>query len=357
MRRRSTQTYIHLAIFLSILFYILSHHHQTPNKTFAWNTIRYQTTAKTLPSPHGTCPGLDTTSKPALVVARTTSDGDPAWLDALATKYHLCVYTVDSDDAEQRHASPFLRVPANRGHEAMPYLTFLIDNYDHFPSAGAVFIHGSRFAWHNDSPNYDNQDLLTALDIPAALEPHGYHNLKCDWGASMCPEREAKAQGSLETKASRWLQPYDARARSDALLPGALEVLFGGDGARVKPGANDAVRAQCCAQFVVSRTQVWRHTREEYVALRQWLLDSGREAAPSDDRVAGRIVSYLWHVLFMPQGEGVDLGVLNRDACPSAEACYCRLYGRCGLPGCSSPGRCVGQYSIPPGFKLPVRNG
>jgi hypothetical protein len=79
------------------------------------------------------------------------------------------------------------------------------------------------------------------------------------------------------------------------------------------------VRAQCCAQFVVSRDRIWQHGRDEYIALRQWLLDGsddgvarnaqrGSRAAPGDDRVAGRIVSYLWHILFASYGDkgGID---------------------------------------------------
>lgn len=126
----------------------------------------------------------------------------------------------------------------------------------------------------------------------------------------------------------------------------------------------------------VARDRVWQHSREEYVALRQWLLDGSsdsgknehlrsRNAAPSDDRVAGRILSYLWHILFMQQGgfdaqssssnahDGVDLERLNALACPRAEDCYCRLYGRCDLEGCEAPGHCHGQYVLPPGFRLP----
>jgi hypothetical protein len=84
----------------------------------------------------------------------------------------------------------------------MGYLTFMIDNYEHIPAAGAVFVHGSRFAWHNDAP-----ELLAALNISAALSPCGYHNLRCDCSASTCPSSSA-AQGSLETSLLATLQPY-----------------------------------------------------------------------------------------------------------------------------------------------------
>lgn len=174
------------------------------------------------------------------------------------------------------------------------------------------------------------------------------------------------------------VDPWDARAASDAALPKALLAIFGSD-AGEKLGRHETVRAQCCAQFAVSRERVRSHAREEYVALRQWLLDGmssevvggnsnsrvirRREGvAPRDDRVAGRIVSYIWHILFLDVGGagggsavdgGLELEKLNRAACPTAQECYCRLYGRCNLDRCRSPGSCAGQYRVPPGYKVP----
>lgn len=353
---------------------------QSNTKTFAWTTIRYKTTSTTLPTTRGICPGLKGNSKPALVVSRVAADGDSDWLDALANLYHLCVYTAD---APVNTHSTYLQVPANRGHEAMAYLTFLIDNYAEIPAAGAVFVHGARWAWHNDALEYDNAALLAALNLSTALVPSGYHNLRCDWSASTCSPSSAPPQHSLETTLSAVLEPWNARAISDAALPHALAVLFGGEeyasskgGRRLLLGRADAVRSQCCAQFVVARDRVWQHSRDEYFALRQWLLDGSgdsdinghsrsKNVAPRDDRVAGRILSYLWHILFIQQGQssaqksvsdaydGIDLERLNELACPPAEDCYCRLYGLCDLQGCRSPGHCDRQYLLPAGFRLP----
>jgi len=151
--------------------------------------------------------------------------------------------------------------------------------------------------------------------------------------------------------------PWDDRAVSDAALPKALASLFGG--AEAILARNDAVRSQCCAQFVVSREQIWGHSRDEYVALRQWLLDGSKKknknAAPRDDKIAGRILSYVWHILFMRQDsshDGLQLQQLNNLACPRADDCYCRLYGRCDLQNCKA-GDCFGEYRVPKDFKLP----
>lgn len=350
------------------MFIIYINRPQSNNKLFAWNKIRYETTSPTLPDARGVCPGLAGTSKPALVVARVTADGDTKWVDSLSDIYHTCVYTADAP--LDKH-SIYLQVPSNRGHEAMAYLTFIIDNYEHIPAAGAVFVHGTRWSWHNDDPNYDNVALLSTLNIASAVAPLGYHNLRCDWSVSTCPASDPP-QGSFETSFQAVLVPWDDRAVSDAALPGAFETLFGDvEGARIRLGRSDAVRSQCCAQFVVSRESILQHSRKEYVALRQWLLDGSsnsgdhsrnRNAAPRDDKVAGRILSYLWHILFIRQSQssfpgaddGVDLELLNKQACPRADECYCRLYGRCDLEHCTSPGSCQGQYRLPSDFKLPA---
>ncbi|KAL4935146.1 hypothetical protein BDV06DRAFT_207585 [Aspergillus oleicola] len=365
MHRRTRRTVFHLAVFIGILtLLILLNRPSSVQRTFAWSKIRYQSAARSLPDPRGRCPGLEKSNKPALVVSHVSSDGDTSWLTQsdLAKKYHLCVYDVDADPND---ASSNLRVPANRGHEAMAYLTFLIDNYADIPSSGAVFVHGSRWAWHNDAPDYDNAYLLSNLDVTSALQPTGYHNLRCDWSVSTCSS-SATPQGSYQMKFQSTVDPFDARAASDAALPKSLAAIFGGS-AEEMLSRHETLRAQCCAQFVVSRDRVRAHSREEYVALRQWLLDGtepvdARSAkalrdqgvAPKDDRVAGRIISYIWHILFLDVGgsDGVDLGVLNQAACPSAEECYCKLYGRCGLR-CRSPASCNGQYRVPPGYKVP----
>ena len=375
MRRRTRRSLFHLAVFVGILGLILFlNRPSSPGRSFAWTTVSYVTTAARLPEARGMCPGLTETDKPVLVVSRITSD-DSGWLAPLAEQYHLCVYTADAPpDSRSTH----LQVPANRGHEAMGYLTFLIDNYAHLPAAGMVFVHGSRWAWHNDAPDYDNAALLAALNVSAAMAPWGYHNLRCDWSVSTCSPK-TPAQSSLELSLQSVLEPWSARTASDVALPGALASLFSKDqvsldleGARVLLGRNDAVRAQCCAQFVVSRESVWQHTREEYVALRQWLLDGSddsqhspsppnRRAAPRDDRIAGRILSYVWHILFIKhevlRSEGsaaISLDQLNTAGCPRADECYCRLYGRCNLDWCTAES-CHGQYQLPPDFKVPAR--
>ncbi|OQO14794.1 hypothetical protein B0A48_00176 [Cryoendolithus antarcticus] len=364
MRRTTKKILVNFSLFgLALLFILyLNRSGRGSRKTFDWTTIRYQTTASKPPDAYGVCPGLATSAKAALVVARVAADGASNWTATLAERYHLCIYTADE---KPKDGSTVLRIPANRAHEAIPYLTYIVDNYDALPEA-SVFVHGSRFAWHNDHPVYDNLPLLQNLNVAAALSSSGYHNLRCDWSAGTCPPSTAP-QGSLETSMNAGLEPWNQRAVSDAALPSALLHLFGNgkDTRSIALGRSDAVRSQCCAQFVVARENIYQHSRDGYVALRQWLLDDGLNSAPKDDRIAGRVVSYLWHVLFLPRKgfaprssagvlEGIDLNRLNDMACPSAADCYCRLYGRCDLQHCTTKESCAGQYEVPKDFKLPA---
>lgn len=412
MHRKTRRTAIHLALFTIVLtLLILTNRLPGESQTFPWTKVRYVSPLSSIsessstststqlkepfPDTHGTCPGLSKSlKKPVLVVSHIAADGDTAWLteSGLSKKYHLCIYNVDDDTPLTSKKNTHLRVPANRAHESITYLTFLISNYDLIPSTGVVFVHGSRFAWHNDSPDYDNAVLLNDLKVDNAIEGIGYHNLRCDWSVGTCGDG-AVPQGSLQIGLQAVIDPWDGRVVSDAGLPGVLGVVFGsGSGSKENGskkgkailGRHDVLRAQCCAQFVVSQDAIWRHEREEYVALREWLLDGSSSssnpststaiggsgngsnsrilrqasllAAPKDDKVAGRMLSYIWHILFLDarvdgSGEEADLEKLNQLACPTAQECYCRLYGRCGLERCRK-GSC-GVYRVPPGYKVP----
>lgn len=365
MRRTTKRGLLNLGLFIAAVCFLLLLN-RSPSRSegfgFPWTSIRYRTKSGVILPSRGVCSGLKESTKPALVVAHVGSDGDTSWLDALQGLYHLCLYTIDTATTEdylttsRKQSNRHLQVPANRGHEAMAYLTFLIDNYANIPTSGAVFVHGSRFAWHNDEKTYDNAVLLRSLNTSSALAQTGYHNMRCDWSAGTC-QGDTPPQGSLETSWTAHLEPWNARAVSDSLIPQAFASLFGMQ--RASLGRRDQLRSQCCAQFVVSRENVWRHEREEYIALRQWLLEGGHNplAAPPDDRISGRILSYMWHILFLGDavrsGDLVELDRLNFLACPSAGECYCRLYGKCDLQTCTSLGRCQGEYVLPPDYKLP----
>lgn len=191
-----------------------------------------------------------------------------------------------------------LHPPKNKGREAMAYLTFLIDHYANLPSS-MVFLHphleGWPKAWHTDNGNYNNADSVRSLRLDYVQE-HGYANMRCIH-APGCPD---------EIQVSRQ-NPNHAAERA---MVDAWPFMFGGNFSDIP-----AVIAQpCCSQFAVSKDQVLKRTRKDYIRYRQWLLDS-----ELDDATTGRVFEYLWHVIF------------GKEAvyCPDLRECWCQQFGRC----------------------------
>ncbi|KAL4992018.1 hypothetical protein BDW68DRAFT_173648 [Aspergillus falconensis] len=199
-----------------------------------------------------------------------------------------------------------LKTPLNKGHESMAYLTYLIDNYDHLPSTIA-FIHSHRSgfltAWHVDAPLHDNVASLRSLRLDF-VQRNGYVNLRCNlnpgcgetyknkhnphvteavWteifeGTSTPPLNSSEANSRPSTTDDRETNPLHVQAESRSLpIP-------------------TQVAAACCAQFAVSRDQVLQRPREDYITIRQWVIDTDRSDASS-----GRVMEYLWHVIFGKQ--------------------------------------------------------
>lgn len=74
--------------------------------------------------------------------------------------WQAAIYTVNPTT----DSAPEYTNPMNKGHEAMAYLTYIIDHYHTLPSTLA-FMHSDRdgffSAWHTDTPHRDNVDALS----------------------------------------------------------------------------------------------------------------------------------------------------------------------------------------------------
>ncbi|PGH00710.1 hypothetical protein AJ79_08130 [Helicocarpus griseus UAMH5409] len=113
------------------------------------------------PSPSSPTPPLDDPQNEttrALIIASLQSD-DVSWalsLPSTTPSLTTHVYTVDN-------ASAPLTVPANKGHEAMVYLTYIIDHYHTLPAV-AIFMHAHETTWHkNDFLNSNSSLTVTRL--------------------------------------------------------------------------------------------------------------------------------------------------------------------------------------------------
>lgn len=149
----------------------------------------------------------------------------------------------------------------------------MIDNYHDLPPYN-FFIHAERFQWHNDDPDYDNIPLLQKFRL-SHLDEQGYVNMRCVWAIG-CPSEinpfVDEAQDDDEGVTTREI----FRHAFEELLPD-----------REVP---HTVGVSCCAQFALTREKIQSRPRDDYVRMREWLIN-----APLDDSLTGRVFEYLWH--------------------------------------------------------------
>ena len=163
----------------------------------------------------------------------------------------------------------------NKGHEAMAYLTYIIDNYASLPSVMAfVHPHRSGFlsAWHTDTPLHSNVDALNSLRI-SFVQQNGYVNLRCNWNPGCREEHRTNKHVTAEV----WREVFSGTSTD-------------------KGASHDAPRqvgAACCAQFAVSRSRLRERPLSDFEHFRKWIIDTDMTDAKS-----GRVLEFLWHIIF-----------------------------------------------------------
>ncbi|KAB2572816.1 hypothetical protein DBV05_g8515 [Lasiodiplodia theobromae] len=227
----------------------------------------------------------------ALVIARTTKE-DISWIDEAFGDDPLlekAIYTVDNP------VEPYI-LPANKGHEVMAYLTFIIDFYDDLPDI-SIFMHAHAAAWHNNELlEMSSAEMLKHMNIRKVIRD-GYVNLRCHRYPS-CPDH---------------LFPI-AKNNSEASIP--EEAVFADAWKEILPFEDvpEVVSQPCCGQFAVSRERIRLIPRAQYEHFRRWLMYTTLE-----DRVSGRVWEYIYQYIWL----GVP------QLCPKEHVCYCDLYGVC----------------------------
>lgn len=205
-----------------------------------------------------------------IVVASTTKE-DASWVYRHFAHWNPQVYTADNQSAA-------LTVPRNKGHEAMVYLTYIIDHYDDLPDT-ILFVHASRFQWHNDDPDYDMVPTLRNFQLPYLREA-GYVNLRCVWVIG-CPAE---------------IRPFEDEEHEDEQLREGKSVSAKGVFRRAfqelfpEVPVLALVAVSCCSQFGVTSATIRQHSRERYVRFRDWLLET-----TLDDSLSGRVMEFSWH--------------------------------------------------------------
>ncbi|OJD35983.1 histone-lysine n-methyltransferase 2b [Diplodia corticola] len=227
----------------------------------------------------------------ALVIARTSKE-DISWIDGVFGDDSLlqkAIYTVD------KPVQPYV-LPANKGHEVMAYLTFIIDFYDELPDI-SIFMHAHLVAWHNNELlDMSSAEILKHLNFRKIVRD-GYANLRCHRYPS-CPDHLFP----IAKNSSQWGIPEEA-----VFAEAWMELLPFEE-------VPEVVSQPCCGQFAVSRERIQMLPKAQYEHFRRWLMYTTLE-----DRLSGRVWEYMYQYIW--------LGV--HQLCPKEHACYCDLYGVC----------------------------
>ncbi|KAH0351683.1 hypothetical protein KCU83_g4025, partial [Aureobasidium melanogenum] len=229
--------------------------------------------------------------RPAIIAGAVTAES-LAWMQNMTEFYDTFPFVVTDSKAPSH-----LKVPANKGREAMVYLSYLIHNYDNLP-AYAIFTHGHRQAWHQER---DIVDMIHDLKVDA-LEQADYVSLRFSWSPSCPAELRPKHHDAVV-----WGDGDHVRETEDAIGE-AWSVLFPDE------ELPDTIASQCCAQFAVTRKAMQRRTKKDYIRMRQWLLETELY-----DAVSGRVFEKLWAYIML--GEAVH--------CPAPQTAACEYFGYC----------------------------
>jgi hypothetical protein len=228
-----------------------------------------------------------------VVVARQ-QDEDVSWLESSNLDVNKAIYVVDNSSL-----SPDYVVPRNKGHEAMVYLTYIIDHYNNLSDV-SIFIHSHQIAWHtNDLLDSDMVKTIAHLS-DAHVTRVGYFNLRChhepgcpDWLHLDRPDSELDTHRKMEERAFS----LDVWRELHPNVP-----------------SPKAISQPCCAQFAVSKSRILAVPRAEYIRYRDWILSTRLT-----DTFSGRVLEYSWQFLFA----GVP------ELCPAMHMCYCDGFGVC----------------------------
>lgn len=122
-------------------------------------------------------------------------------------------------------------------------------------------------------------DMIRNLQIDA-LEEVGYISFRCSWVPS-CPAELRP----VDHDAIVWGGGNHLRETEDAIAE-AWEKLF--------PDSEvpHTLASPCCAQFAVTRAAMMTRSMDDYIRLRNWLLDTKLA-----DEVSGRVLEKLWAFL------------------------------------------------------------
>lgn len=235
----------------------------------------------------------NTSASKTILVFATMAETDNSWVEAelsdlISNGLETAFYVTDNKSAP-------LHTPANKGNEAMAYLTYMIDFYDSLPDV-SIFLHAHPDAWHNNFLlGMSSSQMVRHLNHDKVMRD-GYMNLRCHWNPG-CP-----------THLNPLATEVDPDKQEEVEIKDAWAAMFPFD------KLPEALAQPCCSQFAVTRDRIRNLPRERYVHFRNWLLKSDLS-----DYISGRIFEYFWQYM------------LNSSPifCPDPRTCYCDGYNIC----------------------------
>jgi hypothetical protein len=193
------------------------------------------------------------------------------WVYHKFPDWQHAVYTIDSPSSGRLHTL------MDKGHEAMPYLTYIIEHYDRMPAI-VVFLNSQPAEFpkqaEREGYEFDTVEKLRKINLDFVHEI-GYANLRCVENPG-CPAQQKPFQ-----------DPREGHVIPEKALLDAWRELF--NTSRVP----DEIRAPCCSQFAVSRKQILKRPMSDYRKYLDWLMRT-----PLDDDTSKAVFEYLWHVIF-----------------------------------------------------------
>lgn len=205
-----------------------------------------------------------------VVVVGKMKHEDTEWVIEDLYDWQHAIYIVDDPTAP-------LTVPKNKGHEGNVYLQYILDNYHALPST-IVFLHSHRdgypLAWHTEFDTHSNPITVQRLKTDF-VQRNGYVNMRCNPYPG-CPNELLPLRN-----------PPDPMRGPEYVYGSAWEKLFN------NTNVPEVVGAACCAQFAVSREQVLKRGYGEYEWFHSWLMET-----ELPDEISGRVLEYMWHVIF-----------------------------------------------------------
>jgi hypothetical protein len=222
------------------------------------------------------------------------SDLDYSWTSSLSIpRLEVIPYIADDQTA------PF-HPPANKGNEAIMYLTYMYEFYDKLPDI-SIFIHGTDLQWHvepilNGSTSY----ALTHLDLNEVLRRQ-YLNLGLSWQFA-CPNW-------INTSITTDSPDFNPNLKSEE--PWVKQAFI--DNFPNDP-VPEILSAPCCSQFAVTKEAIRLLPREQYQNSTDWIMNTHLPDAHS-----GRMWEHFWQWMFLQKA--VD--------CPEEFKALCRNYHVC----------------------------